>query len=66
MSFFGIGKKAESERDKKIKEFRTHYPTSRRPHNDDSTLEVLFLVGKEYNTLRIFITADFPNSRPGI
>lgn len=64
MSFFGLGKKPETEREKKIKEFRLAFPTSRRPHNDDSTIEVLFLVNKEYNTLRIFITADFPQSKP--
>ena len=64
---FGFGKKKEeSERDKQLKALRLAYPTVRRPHNDDSILEVLFLVQKEYNTLKIFLLSDFPNDAPSM
>ena len=66
MSLFGFGKrKEEIDREKKIKEFRQAFPNTRKPYNDDSAFELLFQVDHQFTTLRIFLTSDFPNSKPG-
>lgn len=66
VNMFGKKKDDNSgDRDRQIKEFRTYYPTIRRPNNDDTVFEMLFEVDKKYSTLRIYILPDFPTSKPG-
>lgn len=66
MNFLGLGKsRIETEREKKIKEFRQAFPNLRKPYHDDSIYEVVFQSDQVYMTLRIFLTADFPTSKPG-
>lgn len=61
-----FGKRKEEEKDKQIKDLRTSFPSLRRPNNDDALFEMLFEVDKKYNTLRIYISPDFPSTKPGL
>ena len=66
--FSAVFKKKDSDaeiREKIIRDLRSSFPSIRRPNNDNSMFELLFEVNKQYVTLRIFILADFPTSRPG-
>jgi hypothetical protein len=66
MSFFSRKKEPaqENARDKAIREFRQAFPNIRKPYNDDSAFEVLFQVDQLWYTLKIFLTGDFPVSKP--
>lgn len=58
-------KKKEDDKEKQIKELKQVFPSIRRPNNDDNLFEIKFVVNNQYSSLRIFIPADFPNTRPG-
>ena len=67
--FSAVFKKKDTDaeiREKLLRDLRSAFPSIRRPNNDNSMFELLFEVNKQYITLRIFISADFPTSRPGI
>jgi hypothetical protein len=58
-------KKKEDDRDKQVKDLKSVFPSIRRPNNDDSLFEIKFVVDNQYSSLRVFIPADFPSTRPG-
>jgi hypothetical protein len=58
-------KKRDEDKDRQIRELCATFPSIRRPQNDDTLFEMLFDVNRVYSTLRIYIHADFPNSKPG-
>mmetsp|Transcript_30100 Transcript_30100/g.66623 ORF Transcript_30100/g.66623 Transcript_30100/m.66623 type:complete len:367 (-) Transcript_30100:107-1207(-) len=57
-------KKKEDDRDKQVKDLKSVFPSIRRPNNDDSLFEIKFVVDNQYSSLRVFIPADFPSTRP--
>jgi hypothetical protein len=63
---FWSKKKIDDDKDKQIKDLKQVFPSIRRPNNDDTLFEIKFVVDNQYSSLRIFIPADFPVSRPGI
>ena len=75
MSWFGLGGKkrstsnardlVEEEREKQIKLLKQTFPSIRRPNNNDALFEIRFHVETAYCSLKIFVPADFPNTRPG-
>jgi hypothetical protein len=60
-----FGKRKEEEKDRQIKDLRTSFPSLRRPNSDDALFEMLFQVDRVYSTLRIYISPDFPSTKPG-
>jgi hypothetical protein len=62
--FWG-GKKKEDDKEKQLKHLKAAFPSMRRPNNDDRLFELRFTVDNQYNTLRITVHDDFPQSRPG-
>ncbi len=63
---FWATKKKEDDREKQLKHLKAAFPSMRRPNNDDRLFELRFTVDNQYNTLRITVPDDFPQSRPGI
>lgn len=66
---FGWGakpaKKVDNEKELQISSLKIAFPSLRRPYNDDNVFEMRFAVDGQYNSMRITIPGDFPNSRPG-
>lgn len=62
--FWGA-KKKDDDKEKQLKHMKAAFPSMRRPNNDDRLFELRFTVDNQYNTLRITIPDDFPQSRPG-
>lgn len=58
-------KKDEVDKEKQIKELKQVFPSIRRPNNDENLFEIKFVVNNQYSSLRVFIPADFPSTRPG-
>jgi hypothetical protein len=58
-------KKKDDEKEKQVKELKQVFPSIRRPNNDDNLFEIKFVVNNQYSSLRVFIPADFPSTRPG-
>ena len=58
-------KKKEDDKERQVKELKQVFPSVRRPNNDDNLFEIKFVVNNQYSSLRVFIPADFPNTRPG-
>jgi hypothetical protein len=64
--FWGASKKKKDEdKERHIRELKQVFPSIRRPNNDDTLFEIKFVVNNQYSSLRIFIPADFPHTRPG-
>lgn len=61
---FWATKKKEDDREKQLKHLKAAFPSMRRPNNDDRLFELRFTVDNQYNTLRITVPDDFPQSRP--
>jgi hypothetical protein len=61
--FWGA-KKKDDDKEKQLKHMKAAFPSMRRPNNDDRLFELRFTVDNQYNTLRITIPDDFPQSRP--
>jgi hypothetical protein len=38
----------------------------RRPNNDDTVFEIMFELNRQYHTLRVYLSPDFPASRPSM
>lgn len=55
----------DKDKEKQIRELKAVFPSIRRPNNDDNLFEIKFVVNTQYSSLRVFIPADFPNTRPG-
>lgn len=69
MNLFGGKTKKDEQRDlreKLLRELRQNFPAIKRPNNDDTLFEILFLSSGEYQKLRIFIQTEFPAVKPGI
>lgn len=62
--FWGT-KKKEDDREKQLKHLKAAFPSMRRPNNDDTLYDLRFTVDNQYNSIRISIPEDFPQSRPG-
>ena len=62
---FWSKKKIDDDKDKQIRDLKSVFPSIRRPNNDDTLFELKFVVDNQYSSLRIFIPADFPMTRPG-
>lgn len=57
-------KSEDKDKERQIRELKAVFPSIRRPNNDDNLFEIKFVVNTQYSSLRIFIPADFPNTRP--
>lgn len=57
--------KLDEDREKQIKALQAAFPSLRRPNNDDTLFELKFVVDGLYSSLRVYIPADFPLTRPG-
>ncbi len=55
----------DKDKERQIRELKAVFPSIRRPNNDDNLFEIKFVVNTQYSSLRVFIPADFPNTRPG-
>ncbi len=56
----------DKDKERQIRELKAVFPSIRRPNNDDNLFEIKFVVNTQYSSLRVFIPADFPNTRPGM
>uniref|UniRef100_A0A7S3HG72 VPS37 C-terminal domain-containing protein n=1 Tax=Spumella elongata TaxID=89044 RepID=A0A7S3HG72_9STRA len=54
----------DKDKERQIRELKAVFPSIRRPNNDDNLFEIKFVVNTQYSSLRVFIPADFPNTRP--
>ena len=67
MMFWGRKKDNDAAiREKMIRDLRASFPSLRRPNNDDIVFEILFELNQQYHTLRVYLAADFPTSRPSM
>ena len=63
------GKKKDNDAEIKIKmirDLRASFPSLRRPNNDDTVFEIMFELNRQYHTLRVYLSAEFPASRPSM
>lgn len=67
MSWLGFGKKTDTNAANKakiIKDLSKKYTNLTKPQKDNSLLEISFDLQGQYSTLRIFLSHDFPISKP--
>jgi hypothetical protein len=65
--FWGKKKDNDAElKNKMIRDLRSSFPSLRRPNNDDTVFEIMFELNRQYHTLRVYLSPDFPASRPSM
>ena len=65
MNIFGKRKENKADiRNKQFSNLQATFPSLRRL--DEYSSEIMFIVSGQFQTLRIHVNEDFPNSKPGI